>query len=145
VNTNLRQFKTCAGCKAGVLSQGQPFSCALGFKVNGKTCVPLQACVKPRTITDLTEARKHNWESHRLLGYCSNDPTIVTGEDPALKQIYRIGLNAVEFGYRQCEKGNNLETALENFKAVTNSQQPCPNCASTTHPPGCCAKDGHGG
>jgi len=25
------------------------------------------------------------------------------------------------------------------------SPKPCPHCGSVTHPPGCCAQDGHGG
>lgn len=79
MNTDLRQFKTYNGCRALAESQGRLLTCAFGFKINGKTGNPLEQCVKPTTIPDLIEARKHNWRSHKLLGYCAMDSK-TTGE-----------------------------------------------------------------
>jgi len=44
----------------------------------------------------------------------------MTTEDKRIQDF----LIAVEFGFRQCEKGSNLEVALANAKAILSTEAP---------------------
>lgn len=47
--------------------------------------------------------------------------------DSMKKQLAYLKLSiilAIEFGYKQCEKGNNLESTFENFNRIQNNEQP---------------------
>lgn len=47
--------KTCDGCKALEMLQGEPMKCLLGYKMDNTKGIPLEQCEKPKTIKKFIE------------------------------------------------------------------------------------------